>query len=561
MNIIFKPLLRLTCALIASANGAWAQSAQQQGITSTTQVLDTSVLFAIGAREAEQAIRGSFGWPTFQEGFVDRVYFRFDPDGYARFSTSPRLDEDVFEVICAESSTACIAKKPSLEIGLTVEGKVQIRIADVAPQDSFFVSDRKSELPLPPTILEPLDPRLETLLASGGRLVVKRELETIQEISLAGFSAVATYLRWIAQGQSPRVFPRGWPVPAQVEAQQIGSLTQPSTWIAPSAGPQQVQTTFAQANRQQGFQNRNFGNPQGNLGQQQIPYGNSFGVDNNQGGFDSPDQSRFNGQVTQRFGADQRQGSDAQAAIQALQLELAQLRSSQSQNEASSAAQIQDDFAIGFAQQAQARNLPLSDGYGVALDVPVGSLRGGVFGAGSETQVDQTLLSSTPTQPLFASYMQGLDARIYALEQAVNEMRSVFVSEMNSLKWPQAGAVQVNASLAQSAEPIAVPEEPASMDALEKLLLERLAQRDAIASPMAPAVNVSTPAPQGADRTLVMDLLKQLEQGQEPSVLDEAPLASSMEQPADVEPGGFVTLSDYINQMLKSEGSGKPDPN
>ncbi|MEC8574047.1 MAG: hypothetical protein VXZ09_10465, partial [Pseudomonadota bacterium] len=67
---------------------------------SENAILDTSLPFAIGAREAQQALRGSFGWPTFQEGLVEGVYFRFDPDGYARFSPSPRLDTDVFEVIC-----------------------------------------------------------------------------------------------------------------------------------------------------------------------------------------------------------------------------------------------------------------------------------------------------------------------------------------------------------------------------------------------------------------------------------------------------------------------------
>ena len=99
MRHFFKTVTVVAFIGLFCGNGVNAQSAQQEGISSTTQILDTSVLFAIGAREAEQALRGAFGWPTFQEGFVDQVYFRFDPDGYARFSPSPRLDEDVFEVI------------------------------------------------------------------------------------------------------------------------------------------------------------------------------------------------------------------------------------------------------------------------------------------------------------------------------------------------------------------------------------------------------------------------------------------------------------------------------
>jgi len=70
-------------------NNAAAQSVDAEAEESSTAILDTSIPFAIGAREGEQTIRSSFGWPTFQEGFVEGVYFRFDPDGYARFSASP----------------------------------------------------------------------------------------------------------------------------------------------------------------------------------------------------------------------------------------------------------------------------------------------------------------------------------------------------------------------------------------------------------------------------------------------------------------------------------------
>ena len=77
-----------------------ASPAPEDSFASENAVLDTSILFAIGAREARQELRGAFGWPTFQEGLVEGVYFRFDPDGYARFAPTPRLDTDVFEVIC-----------------------------------------------------------------------------------------------------------------------------------------------------------------------------------------------------------------------------------------------------------------------------------------------------------------------------------------------------------------------------------------------------------------------------------------------------------------------------
>lgn len=220
------------------ATPVFAQNQSTERAESATAILDTSIPFAIGAREGDQSIRGSFGWPTFQEGFVEGVYFRFDPDGYARFSTSPRLDEDVFEVICQSATTICVARKNGMEIGLTGQGKPQIRISGTTPIDTYFISDRKSELPLPNSILEPIGQRLEALLSSGGDLIVRRELETLQTHSLSGFSATVTYLRWVAQNQASFVFPRGWPVPSQQTGQQTAGLTLQDSWNTRNSGPQ-----------------------------------------------------------------------------------------------------------------------------------------------------------------------------------------------------------------------------------------------------------------------------------------------------------------------------------
>ena len=81
-----------------------------EAFTPDNAILNTAVPFAVGAREAQQSLRTAFGWPTFQEGLVKGVYFRFDPDGYARFSPSPRLDTDVFEVICRPRTYTCMAR-------------------------------------------------------------------------------------------------------------------------------------------------------------------------------------------------------------------------------------------------------------------------------------------------------------------------------------------------------------------------------------------------------------------------------------------------------------------
>jgi hypothetical protein len=538
MTTFLKTLFGIGCWILALTGGALGQSLQQQGIANTTQILNTSVLFAIGAREAEQALRGSFGWPTFQEGFVDRVYFRFDPDGYARFSTSPRLDEDVFEVICAESSTACLAKKPSLEIGLTVEGKIQIKIADITPQDTFFVSDRKSELPLPPTLLEPLDARLETLLASGGHLIVKREVETIQEISLAGFSAVTTYLRWVAQGQSPRVFPRGWPVPAQIETRQAGQLTQPGAWVTPNAGPQQVQTTFTQSNMQQSEGLR--ANPS-----------QAF-----QAGIIKPLQgvaTTANGFGSNNFAQEQtdyRQvplGSTV-VTIQSLQRELAQLRAMQNPTGQGGAVEPIDESAIGFAQQAQARNLQTAGGFGNTTPIQSEQLPASTYqshGGVTEFQAERM------PQSLDRHSLNALEARLYALEVAMLDLKRVFISEIRAVKIEPVALAQKEALIPVVGSAVDVQNEPDSMAALEKLLLERLGRRDPLPEELEPLIDVSLQPEIDPERIRMMELLKQLEQGQEAAI---EPKDTLVDKPSPQPASGFVTLSDYINQILKSEG-------
>ena len=215
------------------------QTAQDDtdSFTSENAILDTSILFAIGAREARQELRGSFGWPTFQEGLVEGAYFRFDPDGYARFSPSPRLDADVFEVICRPRTYSCMGRKNGLAVALTSRGTLQLRLENVVESDQFFVADGISELQLPQNILQPLDPRLELLLSSGGELVVKRREAETERISLTGFAAVASYLRWISARQDYVVLPRGWPVPNSKTDDGSVGLTQVANWQSPMPQP------------------------------------------------------------------------------------------------------------------------------------------------------------------------------------------------------------------------------------------------------------------------------------------------------------------------------------
>lgn len=222
--------------------------APQDSFASENAILDTSILFAIGAREARQELRGAFGWPTFQEGLVEGVYFRFDPDGYARFAPSPRLDSDVFEVICRPRTYACMGRKGAMSITLNARGQIQLQLENVVEKDRFFVVDGISELELPKTLLQPLEPRLELLLSSGGELIVRRGEANVDQISLLGFSAVVTYLRWVTAQQDYTVLPRGWPVPNATIGNEPSGLTQASVWQSPMPQPHVVIQTVPGTN-------------------------------------------------------------------------------------------------------------------------------------------------------------------------------------------------------------------------------------------------------------------------------------------------------------------------
>lgn len=214
---------------------------QQAPFASENAIIDTSIPFAIGAREAQQSLRGSFGWPTFQEGLVHGVYFRFDPDGYARFAPTPRLDTDVFEVICRPRTYSCMGRKGPLSIILNSRGQIQLKIDDVLSGDRFFVSEGVSEIEVPERILQPLDTQLELLLSTGGDLIVRRGDTEKDRISLTGFMPVTAYLRWVTARQDYTILPRGWPIPNA--ANSDSAMTQSTTWQSPMPQPQNFPNT------------------------------------------------------------------------------------------------------------------------------------------------------------------------------------------------------------------------------------------------------------------------------------------------------------------------------
>ena len=238
-------LATLTCASTVLAEGHETTSAEDVFLPENA-ILDTSILFAIGAREAQQELRGSYGWDTFQEGLVEGVYFRFDPDGYARFSPNARLDSDLFEVLCRPRTLNCVARKGSFSVTINAQGMLQLSIEGVAAGDQFFISDLVNEIELPDRILQPLDATFENVLAVGGDLIVRRGQNETQRVSLIGFSAVVSYLRWILAEQDYLALPRNWPVPNGTTAETT-TLTAPDAWrnVAVGASTAQVQASDA----------------------------------------------------------------------------------------------------------------------------------------------------------------------------------------------------------------------------------------------------------------------------------------------------------------------------
>lgn len=222
-----------------------AAGGEAAGFASENAILDTALPFAIGAREARQSLRGAFGWPTFQEGLVEGVYFRFDPDGYARFAPTPRLDTDVFEVICRPRTYSCMGRKGDLSLMLNSRGQHQLKIDGVQQGDLFFISEGVNEIQVPDRILQPLDIQMETLLATGNELTVRRGDNQIAQVSLKGFPAVAAYLRWVAARQDYSVLPRGWPVPNSMADDAQGTMTQAGNWASPMPQPQILGPGFA----------------------------------------------------------------------------------------------------------------------------------------------------------------------------------------------------------------------------------------------------------------------------------------------------------------------------
>ncbi len=178
---------RLACVLLPwlATAPAMAQEA----------VLDTAKPFTADAAEIEQYLRGPVGWPTFQQGKAGELFFRFDPDGYARFGTTERLDEDYWEISCKPSPTDCTAQRGPVRLGVDKGGQITIKLEGAQPADGFSLDGTDGE-PAPLSALLSA-PRVASLLkassltpASGG-----------EPLPINGLETVATYIRWVENDQ------------------------------------------------------------------------------------------------------------------------------------------------------------------------------------------------------------------------------------------------------------------------------------------------------------------------------------------------------------------------
>ncbi len=209
--------------------------AQEDNFSPQNQLVDTSILFAAGAREEEQTLRGALGWPTFQEGQVLGVHYRFDPDAYARFGPTPTLDNDFFEVLCHPATRLCTATKQPIQIWMKDRETPRLSIRGISRNTHVYASDGASRIELPPDLLAELAPSVEQALLNASELVLETEGEAPRKISLAGFIPALVYIQWVAREQDPSVFPTGWPVAQSTSSEDRLSLA-PKTPDAQEAG-------------------------------------------------------------------------------------------------------------------------------------------------------------------------------------------------------------------------------------------------------------------------------------------------------------------------------------
>jgi hypothetical protein len=209
-------------------------------------ILDTGIPFAQGATQKTQELRGSFGWPVYQEGQVRGIFYRFDPDGFARFSPEAKLDSNVFEVTCIQRTYSCSAVRGPLLLGLDAGLMATIQISDIREGDRFFLVEGATSIEIMAADLANLRQENEAPMDSNGNLRILRGEDLVADIPLVGFGVTLAYLRWTASGQSSMALPADWPqaMPAMPVSPNLigtGQVAAATGWINAANAPGQPQ--------------------------------------------------------------------------------------------------------------------------------------------------------------------------------------------------------------------------------------------------------------------------------------------------------------------------------
>ena len=210
MSVVRKTAL--VCCLIGASTALSAE--ESPNLIETITAIDTSIPFAPGAEEHFINVRGPFGQPSFQQGFVEGMHYRIDPDGGALFSRDPRLRNNVFEVECEDGIASCIAIRGVVRLSIDTEGLLVFGLDADSAFDAIYVGYGSFDADQPEGNWKKLNTSLDTvsvdILAGYDQMVVVKDGKLAQQIPLEGILVVGAYLKWVVDGQPVKVLPASW---------------------------------------------------------------------------------------------------------------------------------------------------------------------------------------------------------------------------------------------------------------------------------------------------------------------------------------------------------------
>ncbi len=210
MNVALR--VGVVCYLFGAPTASLA--VESPNLVETITTIDTSIPFAPGAEEHLINVRGPFGQPSFQQGFIEGMHFRIDPDGGALFSRDPRLRNNVFEVECENGITSCIAKRGAVRLSIDTDGLLIFGLDADAAFDAIYLGYGPFDIDQLEDSWKKLNTSLNTVsvdvLAGYDQMVAVKDGKLAQKIPLEGILVVGTYLKWVVDGQPVKVLPASW---------------------------------------------------------------------------------------------------------------------------------------------------------------------------------------------------------------------------------------------------------------------------------------------------------------------------------------------------------------